>query len=98
MQVRFCSACGCPLGREVTRSAAAVCPECGAKVAPRSSAAAAGILLRGDGPREGLLVRRRPTASAGPGLHCLPGRAVQWGEDAREAVVRSFSEQTGLEV
>lgn len=98
MQVRFCSACGCPLGRELSRAALAVCPECGARVAPRSSAAAAGILLRGDGPREVLLVRRRPTASTGPGLHCLPGRTVLWGEDAREAVVRAFSEQTGLEV
>lgn len=98
MQVRFCSACGCPLGREVSRASQAVCPECGARVAPRSSATASGILLRGDGPREVLLVRRRATASAGPGLHCLPGRPVQWGEDVREAVVRAFSEQTGLDV
>lgn len=97
MQVRFCSACGCPLGREVSRSAAAVCPECGARVAPRSSASASGILLQPQ-TRRLLLVRRRPTAVVAPGLYCLPGRAVQWGEDAREAVVRAFSEQTGLEV
>ncbi|MCO5168478.1 MAG: ATP-binding protein [Planctomycetes bacterium] len=95
MQVRFCPACGCPLGREVPRSQAAVCPECGARTDPRSSASVGGLLVRGD---RVLLVRRRPTAGDGPGLYCLPGRVVHWGEDAREAVVRAFSEQTGLEV
>jgi signal transduction histidine kinase/ADP-ribose pyrophosphatase YjhB (NUDIX family) len=100
MLVRFCPACGCPLGRDVPRLTATVCPECGATVALRSSAAAAGILLRGGGeaPREVLLVRRRPSARNGPGLYCLPGRPVLWGEDAREAVTRAFNEQTGLEV
>ncbi|MBX3470676.1 MAG: NUDIX domain-containing protein [Planctomycetes bacterium] len=95
MQVRFCPTCGCPLGREIPRSQAAVCPECGARTDPRSSASVGGLLVRGE---RVLLVRRRPTAATGPGLYCLPGRVVHWGEDAREAVVRAFSEQAGLEV
>ncbi len=94
MHARFCSACGGPLAAGVP-----VCPECRVSVAPRATSTVSGILVRtgGSGP-EALLVRRLPTASHGAGLWRLPGKVVDRGEDARDAVVRAFAEQAGLGV
>lgn len=59
----------------------------------RIEVAVGGVLLRGD---QILLVRRgRPP---GVGRWSIPGGRVEFGEDLREALVREFAEETGLEV
>lgn len=76
-----------------------VCPECDVRVGLRPSAVVAGLLVRRspDGPQV-LLVKRALGSSGGEGgLYALPATEVQWGEEAREAVVRAVRRQAGVE-
>ncbi|MCA8922791.1 MAG: NUDIX domain-containing protein [Planctomycetes bacterium] len=66
---------------------------------PQPAVAATAILTReGVGGPQVLLVQRRPEVRSGGGLYCLPGKTIEWGEDAREAAIRACRAQTGLEV
>ena len=104
MQPRFCPSCGSPIARPdrsvgTGRVRRLVCPECGIRIDPAPAARSSSILTRdGDGAREVLLVRQGPEADSGPGLYCLPGRTVNWNEDAREVAKQITWDQTGLEV
>ncbi len=101
MLARYCPACGCPLDAlpAAAERLALVCPECTRRVVVRTGAAVSALLTRGAGAaQEVLLVRRRPDARLGAGLYCLPGRVVEVGEEARDAVARAVLEQAGLRV
>jgi len=104
MVPRFCSNCGAPSpvqrdGDEAAEGPTWVCVECQTRMGPRPVVASTAILTRpGVGGTQVLLVQRRPEARSGGGLYCLPGKPVQWGEDAREAAIRACRMQTGLEV
>ncbi|MEZ6185549.1 MAG: ATP-binding protein [Planctomycetota bacterium] len=101
MVPRYCSNCGAPTpvredeGEEPTW----VCVECRHRMGPKPVVAATGILTReGVAGPQVLLVQRRPDVRSGGGLYCLPGKPIQWGEDAREAAIRACRTQAGLEV
>jgi ADP-ribose pyrophosphatase YjhB (NUDIX family) len=53
------------------------------------------VIVR-DGRGRVLLGRRADGRRAG--LWCIPCGRLEWGEDVREAAVREFGEETGLEV
>jgi ADP-ribose pyrophosphatase YjhB (NUDIX family) len=53
------------------------------------------VIVR-DGRGRVLLGRRAEGRRAG--LWCIPCGRLEWGEDVREAAVREFGEETGLEV
>ena len=97
MRYRFCPSCGAPLAVS-RRAGVQVCPECDQKVGLRPGAAVSGVLVRtrGEGP-EVLLVKRSQGVGVDGGLYTLPTTEVQWGEEAREAVVRAVRRQAGLE-
>jgi 8-oxo-dGTP diphosphatase len=59
----------------------------------RIEVAVGGVAMRGD---EVLLIRR--ANEPGAGQWSVPGGRVEFGEDLREALVREFLEETGLEV
>ncbi len=81
------------------RPVVVVCPECGCREGQRPHVSAAGLLRR-EGPdgTEVLLARLRPEATYGAGRYVVPARPVEWGEDARDAVLRAFWELAGLRV
>jgi signal transduction histidine kinase/ADP-ribose pyrophosphatase YjhB (NUDIX family) len=104
MQPRFCPHCGSPIARPdralaTGRVLRIVCPECAARIDPAPASCVASILTRRAGESlEVLLIRRPPEARSGAGLYCLPGRTVNWNEDAREVAKQATWDQTGLEV
>ncbi len=104
LKPRYCRECGAPVARVEEpapgRPVVVVCPECGSREGQRPPVSAAGVLLRrlaGSGP-EVLLVRLRADAAGKGAGYTLPSRVVEWGEDARDTVLRAFWELAGLRV
>ncbi len=89
------------------------CPECGAQLAPatggesrpgcgacgyvryRNPAVGVAVVLQ-DGPGR-VLMGRRATGEY-EGRWCIPCGYVEWTEEVREAAIREFREETGLDV
>ena len=92
---RFCPACGLPLvfsarsGREHP-----FCSGCGF-VRYRNPIAGVAVIVRDD---EGRVLMGQRDRGEYSGLWCIPCGYVEWDEDIREAGVREFEEETGLEV
>ena len=96
MRFRFCPSCGAPLSVS-RRAGTQVCPECDLKVGLRPAAMVAGLLVRRGPEGPEVLLVRRSVSAGGDGLYALPATEVQWGEEAREAVVRAVRRQAGVE-
>lgn len=91
---RFCPCCGHPLHKELRRDQERlVCSDCGRIVYLNPAVGVAVVIFRDDR----ILLGRR---SGGPyaGQWCIPCGYVEWGEDVRQAAVREFQEETGLQV
>ena len=113
MSSRFCSACGAPLAiREIDGRPRAACGGCGEIAWENPVPAAAVVVQRGSGPREGAGpgAGRRAGAAAGEVLLCrraiepyrgswtLPAGYQEVDETIESTAVREVREETGLVV
>ena len=92
-EFRFCPYCAAeltprPWGDPPRR----VCPGCGYVARRNPTVGVAVVVRRGD---EVLMGLRRHSYE---GMWCIPCGHVEWDEDVRDAAVREFREETGLEV
>lgn len=93
MHFRFCPQCGAQLdSRTHENRVRPFCAACG-KVYYRNPAVGVAVIVAESG--KVLLVRRTGSYA---GLWCIPCGYVEWDEDVREAAMREFFEETGLEV
>jgi ADP-ribose pyrophosphatase YjhB (NUDIX family) len=91
----YCPDCGRRLGPVLRRgSERMACPECGF-VRYRNPAVGVAIIIRDGNGR--VLMGRRATGVY-EGLWCIPCGYVEWDEHVRDAAVREFREETGLDV
>ncbi|MDZ7729087.1 MAG: NUDIX domain-containing protein [Dehalococcoidia bacterium] len=92
---RFCPECGArlalPGGDGPERP---TCAQCGF-VRYRNPAAGVAVVIRDD---DGRVLMGRRSKGRYAGLWCIPCGFVEWDEDIRDAAVREFAEETGLEV
>lgn len=92
---KFCPYCAAPMkdvrlgGRIRPR-----CSSCGYVQCLNPTVGVAVVVLKGD---RILLGKRAPWVSY-RGMWCIPCGHVEWDEDVKEAAVREFREETGLEV
>lgn len=91
---RFCPCCGQPLEKQLQgEQERLICQVCGRVVYLNPAVGVAVIVRQGD---QILLGRRVGGRYAG--AWCIPCGYVEWGEDIRQAAIREFEEETGLEV
>ena len=90
---RFCPYCGSRLTTAKKIPIRPQCPHCGFINYLNPTVGVAVIVLK---ENKLLLGKRKKPPFAGS--WCIPCGHVEWGEDIREAAVREFREETGLEV
>jgi ADP-ribose pyrophosphatase YjhB (NUDIX family) len=71
-----------------------VCPNCGF-VEYRNPAVGVAVVLRDE---QGRVLLGKRASGEYAGLWCIPCGYVEWDEDVREAAVREFEEETGVQV
>ncbi len=92
---RFCPYCAHPMETmEKGGRRRPCCPACGFIQYLKPTVGVAVVVLEGD---RILLGRRAENVSYG-GMWCIPCGHLEWDEEVREAAVREFREETGLEV
>jgi ADP-ribose pyrophosphatase YjhB (NUDIX family) len=92
---RFCPECGAVLVRDASLpDGRPFCAACG-YIRYRNPAVGVAVIVR-DG--EGRVLMGRRASGFGAGQWCIPCGYVEWGEEIREAGVREFKEETGLDV
>ncbi len=91
---QYCPMCATPLLHSVQVNTRAECPGCG-WVHYRNPAPGVVILIT-EGDR--VLLGKRAQTSFAPGMWCLPGGFVEYGEDFLTAAIREVREETGLGV
>ncbi|HDD52958.1 MAG TPA: NUDIX hydrolase [Thermosulfidibacter takaii] len=92
---KHCPYCATPL--ELTPRGGRLrpwCPSCGFVQYLNPTAGVAVVVMEGD---KILLGKRAEEVSYG-GMWCIPCGHLEWDEDVREAAIREFKEETGLEV
>ena len=95
MSATYCPACATAL-QEIERSGRLrqVCPNCGF-VEYRNPAVGVAVVLRDE---QGRVLLGKRASGEYAGLWCIPCGYVEWDEDVREAAVREFEEETGVQV
>ncbi len=95
MSATYCPVCATAL-QETEKSGRPrmVCPNCGF-VEYRNPAVGVAVVLRDERGR--VLLGKRASGEYA-GLWCIPCGYVEWDEDVREAAVREFEEETGVQV
>jgi len=91
---RFCPECGAALVRAGGEESRPQCGACG-YVRYRNPAVGVAVVLQDDLQR--VLMGRRATGEYA-GLWCIPCGYAEWHEEVRDAAMREFREETGLDV
>jgi len=92
---KYCPHCAHPMERrERGGRVRPCCPRCGFVQYLNPTVGVAVVVLEGD---RILLGRRADDVSYG-GMWCIPCGHLEWDEEVREAAIREFKEETGLDV
>jgi 8-oxo-dGTP diphosphatase len=91
----FCPKCGGKLEyRRAGGRSRLVCADCSYIMYENPIVGVAAIVLSGDR----ILLGRRAADATYPGLWCIPCGYVEYDEDVRDAIIREFHEETGLDI
>ena len=92
---KYCPHCAAPMEkRETSGRIRPICPSCGYIQYLNPTVGVAVVVLDGE---KILLGKRAENVSYG-GMWCIPCGHLEWDEEVREAAIREFKEETGLEV